>query len=165
LIHFYKRTPATETMPTLLAIPAVRQILAKMAKGEAEETELVEKIENSCIKFDHDGKGVLSPDEFFNVLKLQNGVECTKDEVRGVCGPLPCTKDGKIKIRDFLYLDVHSESAFKAMDRNKDGFITKGELKLAKKKMTMKEVDSVIKEYDLDHDGKLNYEEFLKSNK
>ena len=29
-----------------------------MAKGEAEETELVEKIENSCIKFDHDGKGV-----------------------------------------------------------------------------------------------------------
>ena len=24
---------------------------------------------------------VLSPDEFFNVLKLQNGVECTKDEV------------------------------------------------------------------------------------
>ena len=46
--------------------------------------------------------------------------------------------------RDFLYLDVHSESAFKAMDRNKDGFITKGELKLAKKKMTMKEVDSVI---------------------
>jgi len=165
LIHFYKRNPDTETMPTLLAIPAVRQILAKMAKGEAEETELVEKIENSCIKFDHDGKGVLSPDEFFNVLKLQNGVECTKDEVRGVCGPLPCTKDGKIKIRDFLYLDVHSESAFKAMDRNKDGFITKGELKLAKKKMTMKEVDSVIKEYDLDHDGKLNYEEFLKSNK
>ena len=29
------------------------------------------------------------------------------------------------------------------MDRNKDGFITKGELKLAKKKMTMKEVDQV----------------------
>ena len=56
-----------------------------------------------------------------------------------------------------------SEAAFKAMDRNKDGYITKGELKLAKKKMSMKEVDKTIKDYDLDNDGKLNYEEFLKS--
>ena len=51
------------------------------------------------------------------------------------------------------------------MDRNKDGYITKGELKLAKKKMSMKEVDETIKDYDLDQDGKLNYEEFLKSSK
>jgi len=175
LIHFYKRKGPVKM--SNLAIPAVRQIVAKLAKGEAEETELVEKIENSCLKFDHDKKGVLSPDEYFNVLKLQNGIDCTKDEVKGVCGPLPCTKDGKIKIRDFLYMDVHSEAAFRAMDRNKDGFITKGELKLAKKKLSMKEVDQVIKDFDLDNvyllvikdfdldnDGKLNYEEFLKSN-
>lgn len=42
-----------------------------------------------------------------------------------------------------MYLDIHSEAAFRAMDRNKDGFITKGELKLAKKKLSMKEVDQV----------------------
>ena len=59
--------------------------------------------------------------------------------------------------------NIFSEAAFKAMDRNKDGYITKGELKLAKKKMSMKEVDQTIKDYDLDNDGKLNYEEFLKS--
>ena len=51
------------------------------------------------------------------------------------------------------------------MDRNKDGYITKGELKLAKKKMSMKEVNETIKDYDLDNDGKLNYEEFLQSSK
>ncbi len=45
--------------------------------------------------------------------------------------------------RDFLYLDIHSQLAFNAMDRNKDGFITKGELKLAKKKMSMKDVEEV----------------------
>ena len=45
--------------------------------------------------------------------------------------------------RDFLYLDVHSKAVFLAMDRNKDGYITKGELKLAKKKLSMKEVDQV----------------------
>ena len=45
-------------MSSKLSIPAVRQIIAKLAKGEKEEEELVEKIENSCLKFDHDKKGV-----------------------------------------------------------------------------------------------------------
>ncbi len=49
------------------------------------------------------------------------------------------------------------------MDRNKDGYITKGELKLAKKNVGMKDIDSVIKKYDIDKDGKLNMEEFQKS--
>ena len=108
-----------------LAIPAVRQILARLAKGDKEEEEFVEKIENSCLKFDHDKKGMLTPDEYFNVMKLQNGVDCTKEEVisanyinkipkplevRTICGPLPCNKKGEIKIRDFLYLDIHRQS-------------------------------------------------------
>ena len=50
---------------------------------------------------------MLSADEYFNVVKLQNGVDCSKEEVKTVCMPLPCSKDGKIKIRDFLYLDIH----------------------------------------------------------
>ena len=27
--------------------------------------------------------------------------------MRTICGPLPCNKKGEIKIRDFLYLDIH----------------------------------------------------------
>ena len=90
-----------------LSIPAVRQILAKLAKGDKEEEELIEKLEDSCLRYDHDKKGMLTPYEYFNVLKIQNGVDCSKDEVKTVCLPLPCSKDGKIKIRDFLYLDIH----------------------------------------------------------
>ena len=41
-----------------LSIPAVRQILARLAKGEKEEDELVEKLEDSCLRYDHDKKGV-----------------------------------------------------------------------------------------------------------
>ena len=46
------------------------QIIAKLALGEAEETELVEKIENSCLKFDHDKKGV-SVDFFLQIGKTE----------------------------------------------------------------------------------------------
>jgi hypothetical protein len=36
------------------------------------------------------------------------------------------------------------------MDRNKDGYITKGELKLAKKNVGMNEIDQVNLNYDVD---------------
>ena len=40
-----------------------------------------------------------------------------------------------------------------AIDKNKDGFITKGELKLAKKSVGMEQINDVIKQYDLDKGG------------
>ena len=50
------------------------------------------------------------------------------------------------------------------IDKNKDGFISKAELKLAKKSVAMKDIDACIKEHDIDKDGKLNLKEFnLKS--
>jgi len=57
-------------------------------------------------------------------------------------------------------MPILSEEAFNALDRNKDGFITKGELKLANKEATMADVMQVIKDYDFDKDGKLNMAEY-----
>jgi hypothetical protein len=68
-------------MATMLGTPAIRQILARLSKSEKEEELLVEKIASGCKKFDHKGKASLTPDEYFNVLKLQNGIDCSKDEV------------------------------------------------------------------------------------
>jgi Ca2+-binding EF-hand superfamily protein len=137
--------------------------LSRLSKSEKEENALVEKIEASCTKFDHRGKGYLSVDEIFNVVKLQNGVDVSKDEIKRILAPIPRDKEGKIKIKDFISLDIHSEDAFDAMDKNKDGFITKGELKPAKKNIGMKEINECIKEFDIDKDGKLNLDEFRKS--
>ena len=66
---------------TMLGTPAIRQIVARLNKSDKEEHALVEKIESSCKKFDHKGTGSLSPDDIFNVIKLQNGIDCSKDEV------------------------------------------------------------------------------------
>ena len=46
------------------------------------------------------------------------------------------------------------------MDRNHDGFITKGELRLAHKDMAMQEINHAIQQYDTNKDGKLNVDEF-----
>ena len=81
-----------------------------------------------------------------------------------------------MKIDEFINLPIISEETFNAIDRNKDGFLTKGEIKLTNKNATMSEVLEVcsssrrkwsdkkllqvIKEHDQDKDGKLNMEEY-----
>ena len=56
---------------------------------------------------------------------------------------LPRKRNGKIKIEEFIELPIISEDAFKAIDRNKDGLITKGELKLTNKDASMGDVTEV----------------------
>lgn len=64
-----------------------------------------------------------------------------------------------------------SEAVFLSMDKNKDGFVSKGELKLAQRNVSMAELNALIDEIDTDGDGKLTFEEVkqvalrLKANK
>mmetsp|Transcript_6655 Transcript_6655/g.16569 ORF Transcript_6655/g.16569 Transcript_6655/m.16569 type:complete len:107 (+) Transcript_6655:89-409(+) len=56
--------------------------------------------------------------------------------------------------------------AFKIYDRNGDGFISVDELKLVMKNMGEDldddDIDMIIGDNDLDNDGKLSYQEFVK---
>ena len=59
------------------------------------------------------------------------------------CTDLPKSRNGKITIDNFINLPILSEEAFNTIDKNKDGFITKGELKLANRYNSMKEINKV----------------------
>ena len=106
---------ATTNSSSLLGTPAIRQILSRLNKSDKEEESLVNKIAGTCHKFAHQGKGKLTADEYFNVLKLQNGIDCSKEQVKKILSSLPADKDGRIKIQDFLHTDLHSEEAFKVL--------------------------------------------------
>ena len=58
-------------------------------------------------------------------------------------GHLPRKRNGKIRVEEFINLPIISEDAFKAIDRNKDGVLTRGELKLTNKDASMGEVVEV----------------------
>mmetsp|Transcript_97726 Transcript_97726/g.203928 ORF Transcript_97726/g.203928 Transcript_97726/m.203928 type:complete len:148 (+) Transcript_97726:106-549(+) len=82
----------------------------------------------------------------------------------------------RIDFPDFLSLmarkmkDTDTEEelieAFKVFDRDGDGFITAGELRDSMthlgEGLSHIEVDEMIKEADLDGDGQINYDEFVK---
>ena len=57
---------------------------------------------------------------------------------------LPRKRNGKIRVEEFINLPIISEDAFKAIDRNKDGVLTRGELKLTNKDASMGEVVEVM---------------------
>ena len=65
-------------------------------------------------------------------------------QVFKILGHLPRKRNGKIRVEEFINLPIISEDAFKAIDRNKDGVLTRGELKLTNKDASMGEVVEVM---------------------
>ena len=82
----------------MLGVPAVRQIVCKMRKNEKEETEMAAKLERSCAKVDRHGRGALTVEEYWNVCRVQNGIDVSKEEVKAIVAGLPQDKEGRIKI-------------------------------------------------------------------
>jgi calmodulin len=62
--------------------------------------------------------------------------------------------------------DIDYMEAFKAFDRDGDGFISAKELKFVMETlgetMTLEEAEEMLKEADSDEDHRINYEEFLR---
>ena len=57
-------------------------------------------------------------------------------------------------------LHEKAKLAFNAYDRNRDGFLTKAELKKTSKKMTDAQIEAVFERFDRNKDGKLDFDEF-----
>ena len=61
--------------------------------------------------------------------------------------------------QNFMTVPIISEAVFMAMDKNKDGYVSRAELKLAKRHLTREELDTIIGKADGDGDGKLTFDE------
>ena len=54
---------------------------------------------------------------------------------------------------------IISEFVFMEMDKNKDGYISKSELRLAQRKLSLDDLNKFMIEADKNQDGKLTFEE------
>ena len=86
---------------TVLGQSAMNQILDKQREhySESERSKLITKLESSLVRFDKSGKGKLTVDEYYNVLKLQNKVDISKDDIRKMCADLDMDKEYKVAIK------------------------------------------------------------------
>jgi calmodulin len=125
--------------------------------------------------FEKDKDGYITTKELGDIMK-NLGQTPSEAELQDMINEVDIDGNGTIDFKEFLGLmarkmrDNDSEEelieAFKVFDRDGNGLISNVELQHVMaslgENVTMDEVDEMIKEADLDGDGYINYEEFVK---
>merc|ERR1712171_1534 len=124
---------------------------------------------------DKDGDGTITTKELGTVMRSL-GQNPTEAELQDMINEVDADGNGTIDFPEFLSLmarkmrDTDTEEelieAFKVFDRDGNGLISAAELRHVMtnlgEKLTDEEVDEMIREADVDGDGQINYEEFVK---
>ena len=142
-----------------------------MSKFLSEEK--IEEFRTAFELFDKKGVGKLSTKELMNALTFL-GVKPQEKDVKEILKQVDKDGKGNIGFTEFLELmhdkmdDYDPESqmmeTFRIFDKDGTGFVSKNDLKevmhFLGEDLNADELDEVIKDWDEDGDGQLNYEEF-----
>ena len=126
-------------------------------------------------QFDKDKDGKISAKELENAM-VSMGQNPTNEEIKEMMEEVDLNKDGKIDFEEFLSLMTRNSpetqtedeviNAFRVFDKEGNGLISSAELKhimmTIGDKMTEEEADEMVNEADIDEDGMINYEEFVR---
>jgi len=125
--------------------------------------------------FDKDKDGSITAKELANVMKSLNQ-DPSEQELHDMIAEVDYDGNGRIDFEEFVTLmnrrsketDTEEEviNAFKVFDKDANGLISSTELRhimtTLGDKLTEDEVEEMIREADIDGDGYINYEEFVR---
>lgn len=137
--------------------------------------EKIEEFKEAFEIFDKEHQGYITMKELGNMMK-QLGQVPSETEIQDMINEVDVDGNGNIDFKEFLGLmarkmrDTDTEEelieAFKVFDRDGNGLISSAELKHVMcslgEKISDEEVDEMVKEADIDGDGFINYEEFVR---
>lgn len=134
--------------------------------------------------FDKDGDGCITVEELATVMGSLQGQRPSAEELCEMIRDADADGNGTIDFPEFLALmarktaagssagtvgedpDEELREAFKVFDKDQNGFISATELRHVMinlgEKLTDEEVEQMIREADLDGDGQVNYDEFVR---
>ena len=137
--------------------------------------EQIQEFKEAFALFDKDGDGTITTKELGTVMRSL-GQNPTEAELQDMINEVDADGNGTIDFPEFLSLmarkikDTDTEEelreAFKVFDRDGNQLISAAELRQVMttlgEKLTDEEVDEMIREADIDGDGQINYEEFVR---
>ncbi len=132
---------------------------------------IVEELWKAFCVFDTDGSATISVEELGKVMRSL-GMNPTPLELRELIKEVDIDRSGSIDFEEFktLMLDRRGDStsrlhlAFEVFDKDKTGSISADEMRsvMNRFELTDAELDEMVKEVDLDGDGKIGFEEFCR---
>ncbi|CBI34166.3 hypothetical protein VitviT2T_021291 [Vitis vinifera] len=143
--------------------------------GDVLTAEQIAEFQEAFCLFDMDGDGCITLDELATVMKsLEHST--TKEELQTMMDEVDVDGNGTIEFGEFLNLmarkmkeseaEEELKEAFKVFDKDQDGYISANELRNVMfnlgERLTDEEAEQMIREADLDGDGQVNYEEFVR---
>ncbi|KAK4789424.1 hypothetical protein SAY86_016728 [Trapa natans] len=157
------------------ACSTVREVNLTDAMAGQLTDDQVSEFKEAFSLFDKDGDGCITTKELGTVMRSL-GQNPTEAELQDMINEVDADGNGTIDFPEFLNLmarkmkDTDSEEelkeAFRVFDKDQNGFISAAELRHVMtnlgEKLTDEEVDEMIREADVDGDGQINYEEFVK---
>ncbi|KAG8221513.1 hypothetical protein J3R82DRAFT_1728 [Butyriboletus roseoflavus] len=163
-----------EQSPSLF-LTNITQTYALIILFLCRRTEQISEFKEAFSLFDKDGDGTITTRELGTVMRSL-GQNPTEAELQDMINEVDADGNGTIDFPEFLTMmarkmrDTDSEEeikeAFKVFDKDGNGFISAAELRHVMtnlgEKLTETEVEEMIREADVDGDGQINYDEFVK---
>ncbi|KAE9589718.1 putative EF-hand domain pair protein [Lupinus albus] len=175
-IHFlmYILYSTSLSLPISLIVSISFPVCRTMTDILSEE-QIVDFKEAFCL-FDKDEDGCIFVEELATVIRSldQNP---TEEELQDMISEVDVDVNGTIEFDEFFnlmankfkHVDAEEEElneAFQVFDKDQNGYISASELRHVMmnlgEKLSDEEVEQMIKEADLDGDGQVNYDEFVK---
>jgi len=137
--------------------------------------EQIEEFRAAFDLFDQDGNNAISKEEL-GVVMRRLGLNPSDSELKDMIREHDLDESGQIEFGEFCHLlaqrmegedkEEHLKAAFRTFDQDGSGKISALELRNVMhslgEKLTDSEINDMILEADIDGDGQINYEEFVK---
>ncbi|KAL2632943.1 hypothetical protein R1flu_004422 [Riccia fluitans] len=153
------------------AMNKLKKLALKVIAESLSEEEIM-GLKEMFKSMDTDNSGTITFEELKAGLQKQ-GSNLAESEVRQLMAAADVDGNGTIDYLEFITATMHLNkiekedhlyAAFQHFDKDSSGFITMEELEQALVKHNMGDPDTIkeiIREVDTDHDGRINYEEFV----
>lgn len=132
--------------------------LALQAKKSKEKKQTID-LEDAFKNADTDKDGKLTLEEWVDVLQ-RTGHNISRSEVVEMFREKDLNMDGVMSYDEFLGHDTRMALAFKAIDKNGDGYLSKTEFRRICPNMSEEQVEAAFSKFDKDKTGRVNYKEF-----